>query len=104
LVSRGGEVKAEEAATTPRRKGSFTGWLNGSCQAIATLTNTSPRVPTGMNGMIPSGQNGTLQLRIGAGVGLLLTPRSAPFAGIRTLHKTGLATSTIRIPLLPPVC
>ena len=27
--------------------GSFTGWLSGSCQAIALLTNTSPRVPTG---------------------------------------------------------
>ncbi|MBL8208684.1 MAG: hypothetical protein JNM09_30920, partial [Blastocatellia bacterium] len=84
--------------------GSFTGWLNGSCQAIATITNTSPRVPTGMNGMIPSGQNGTLQVRIGGGVGLVMTPRPAPWRGIRALHKIGLTTSTLRLPLIPPGC
>jgi hypothetical protein len=84
--------------------GSFINWLTGNCQAIATVTNQSPRVPLGMNGVIPNGQHGTIQFRIGGGVGLLMTPKTAPFAGIRALHKTGLTTSTLRIPLLPPVC
>ncbi len=34
--------------------GSFISWLNGSCQAIATITNGSPRVVSGMNKLIPS--------------------------------------------------
>jgi hypothetical protein len=84
--------------------GSFINGLTGNCQAIATVTNQSPRVPLGMNGVIPNGQHGTIQFRIGGGVGLLMTPKNAPFAGIRALHKTGLTTSTLRIPLLPPVC
>ncbi len=84
--------------------GSFSAWLLGSCQAQATISTTSPRVPNGMNVMIPSGQVGTMKLNIGAGVGLLLTPRTAAWKGIRTLHKTGLTTTTLTIPVLVPVC
>ncbi len=84
--------------------GSFSAWLLGSCQANATILTTSPRVPNGMHGMIPSGQVGTMKLNIGAGVGLLLTPRTATWKGIRTLHKTALTTTTLTIPVVIPVC
>jgi len=84
--------------------GSFVTWLNGNCQAQAMITPTTPRVPSGMNGMIPKGQVGTMQWRIGAGVGLLMTPRNAPWNGIRTLHKVGSTATTLTIPLIQPVC
>ena len=84
--------------------GSFIGWLNGNCQAQTVISTTTPRVPSGMNGVIPKGQVGTLQWRIGAGVGLLLTPRNTPWSGIRTLHKTGSTATTLTIPLYRPVC
>ncbi len=87
-----------------RPLGSFVSWLSGNCQAQATITTSSPRVPGGMNGLIPKGQIGTMQFRIGAGVGLLMTPRTASWPGIRTLHKTGSTATTLTIPLLPPVC
>lgn len=73
--------------------GSFVSWLNGNCQAQAVITATTPRVPNGMNGLIPKGQVGTMQGCIGAGVGLLLTPRTASWPGIRALHKTGSTAS-----------
>jgi len=84
--------------------GSFVGWLNGNCQAISLITSTTPRVPLGMSKLIPAGQTGTMQFRTGGGVGLLMTPRTAPMSGIRALHKIGLTTSTLRIPIFPPVC
>ncbi len=84
--------------------GSFIGWLQGGCQAQALISQTSPRVPSGMNKMVPSGQSGTMLFNIGAGVGIVMTPRSAPWKGIRTLHKTGLTATTLTIPLLVPVC
>ncbi|MBS1808123.1 MAG: proprotein convertase P-domain-containing protein [Acidobacteria bacterium] len=84
--------------------GSFSAWLNGNCQASATITSTSPRVPNGMAQMIPTGQVGTLKFNVGAAVGLILTPRTAAWRGIRTLHKTALTTTTITIPILTPIC
>ncbi len=84
--------------------GSFVGFLNGSCQAIATITATSPRVPGGMNVMIPPGQVGTMQFRVGAAVGLLMTPRTAQWNGSRTLHKIGVTAATITIPVIRPSC
>jgi hypothetical protein len=56
--------------------GSFVRFLNGNCQAIAPITATSPRVPGGMNVLIPPGQVGTMQFRVGAAVGLLMTPQT----------------------------
>lgn len=84
--------------------GSFSAWLSGGCQATATVTTTSPRVPNGMAVMIPSGQVGSIKINVGAAVGLLLTPRTGTWRGIRTLHKTALTTTTITIPVLAPVC
>ncbi len=85
--------------------GSFSGFLNGICQASATITGVSPRVPFTMAGIIPSGQVGTIKLNIGGGVGLLLTPQnSKKWSGIRGLHKTGTTFTTITIPVLPPKC
>ncbi len=84
--------------------GSFSSFLVGKCQAIANITTTVPRVPNGMNVMIPSGQVGSLKFNIGAGVGLLMTPRTAPWRGIRALHKTAQTISTLTIPVIRPVC
>lgn len=84
--------------------GSFSAWLNGGCQAFAAMSSNSPRVPNGMNQMIPSGQVGSIKINVGAAVGLLMTPRTAAWRGIRTLHKTALTTTTMTIPVLIPVC
>ena len=85
--------------------GSFSGFLNGICQATGTITGISPRVPFTIAGIIPSGQVGTIKLNIGGGVGLLLTPQSSKkWSGIRGLHKTGMTFTTITIPVLPPKC
>ncbi len=84
--------------------GSFVSWLNGNCQAQAIINASSPRVPGTMSGMIPKGQVGTMQFRIGGGVGLLMTPRTATWRGIRTLHKVGSTATTLTIPLIAPVC
>jgi hypothetical protein len=84
--------------------GSFNAWLNGNCQASATITATSPRVPNGMAVIIPSGQTGTLKFNVGGAVGLLLTPRTANWRGIRALHKTAVTATSLTIPVLAPVC
>jgi hypothetical protein len=84
--------------------GSFTRWLTGTCQANAPILTTSPRVPSGMAVIIPSGQAGTLKFSVGGAVGLLLTPRTAPWRGIRTLHKTQTTATTLTIPIFVPVC
>ncbi len=84
--------------------GSFSAWLNGSCQAVGLISASTPRVPNGLSGMIPTGQVGTLRFNLGAGVGVLMTPRTTNWKGIRTLHKTGLTTTTITIPVVVPVC
>lgn len=84
--------------------GSFNNWLTGTCQAQATIGNTSPRVPNGLGNLIKTGQSGYLKFNVGGAVGLIMTPRTATWRGIRTLHKTALTTSTIVIPIFVPVC
>ncbi len=85
--------------------GSFTSFLTGNCQASGIISNTNPRVPFTLGGILPSGQAGTLKLNIGSGVGLLLTPQNATkWSGIRGLHKTSTTFTTITIPLSPPIC
>ncbi len=84
--------------------GSFSAWLTGTCQAKGTILTNSPRVPNGMAVMVPSGQTGTMKFNVGAAVGLLLTPRTATWKGIRTLHKTQTTATTLTIPLFVPVC
>ncbi len=84
--------------------GSFSAWLTGTCQAKGTILTNSPRVPNGMAVMVPSGQTGTMKFNVGAAVGLLLTPRTATWKGIRTLHKTQTVATTLTIPIFVPVC
>ncbi len=84
--------------------GSFSAWLQESCQASALISTTSPRVPNGLASMIPAGQVGTLKFNVGAAVGLLLTPRTATWKGIRTLHKTQTVATMLTIPIFVPVC
>ena len=84
--------------------GGFSAFLTGTCQARGTISTSSPRVPKGMGVMIPTGQTGTMKLNVGAAVGLLLTPRTATWKGIRTLHKTQTVATTITIPIFAPVC
>jgi parallel beta-helix repeat protein len=85
---------------------SFSSFLLGNCQAQATVSATNPRVPGAMTKLIPTGQVGTMKLNVGAGVGLLMTPRtgSNKWSGIRALHKTNTTFSTIRIPVFIPQC
>ena len=83
---------------------SFNGWLTGVCQARGTITGNSPRVPNGLGNLLKTGQAGYLKFNIGAGVGVLLTPQTATWKGIRTLHKTQTTTTTLTIPILVPVC
>jgi uncharacterized repeat protein (TIGR01451 family) len=84
--------------------GSFVNWLTGGCQIVATINAGSPRVAGGMNTIIPRSQTGTILLNVGGAVGLVMTPRTAPWNGIRTLHKTRVAVRTITIPVFAPTC
>jgi sugar lactone lactonase YvrE len=84
--------------------GSFSAFLNGNCQALATITTSSPRVPNGMAVMIPSGQTGWMRVKVGGAVGLIMTPRTATWKGIRALHKISYTTATLTISTFRPVC
>lgn len=83
---------------------SFSNWLTGSCQVRATINSNSPRVPNGLGNLIKSGQAGHLKFNVRGAVGLLLTPRTAPWRGIRTLHKTQTSATSLTIPIFVPVC
>lgn len=84
--------------------GSFSAWLTGTCQAQGMIGSTSPRIPLGMLGLIPSGQTGTMTINVGAGVGLLMTPNTAKWSGIRTLHTTRTTRASLTIPIYLPSC
>lgn len=77
--------------------GSFVNFILGGCQAMGTIDNNNPRVPRGMNALIPSGQVGTMQFSTGPAVGIIITPRGGvkQTSGIRTLHKTNVNTARI---------
>ena len=83
---------------------SFSVLLTGTCQARATISTTSPRVPNGLGNLIKTGQAGLLKINVGGAVGLLLTPRTATWKGIRTLHKTQTVMTMLTIPIFVPVC
>ncbi|MFN7927653.1 MAG: Calx-beta domain-containing protein [Blastocatellia bacterium] len=83
---------------------SFSGWLLGACQARATIATNAPCVPNGLGSLLKSGQSGTLKFNVGGGVGLLLSPQTNAWRGIRTLHKTQLTATTLTIPVFVPVC
>lgn len=84
--------------------GSFNSLLTGNCQAIATISTTNPRVPFGMSQMIPPGQVGSLTFNVGAGVGLVMTPRTAQWRGIRGLHNMNYIAGSMTIPMYRPTC
>lgn len=83
---------------------SANGIVSGGCQAIGDITRTSPRVPGGMAALIPTGRSGTIKFKVGAAVGLLLTPTNADWHGIRTLHKTAVVATTLTMPVFVPTC
>ena len=87
------------------KQGSFVRFIGGNCQSINTITATSPRVPTGLGVFLPKGSIGTLTYATSeASVGLVLTPKSNAWSGIRTLHKTRTKNSTLTVPVFMPVC
>ncbi len=87
------------------RQGSFVRFISGFCQSVNTINATSPRVPTGLGVFLPKGSIGTLTYATAqASVGLLLTPNTNAWSGIRTLHKTRTKNSTLTIPVFMPVC
>ncbi len=87
------------------KQGSFVRFISGNCQSVNTINATTPRVPTGLGVFLPKGSIGTLTYATSsASVGLLLTPKSNAWSGIRTLHKTRTKNSTLTIPVFMPVC
>ena len=95
------------------KPGSYANPFGGSCLRSLVITPTVPRVPGGLgsilgvnnNALIPSGRTGTLKWNTTGSVGLILTPRTNKWSGIRTLHKTGvLTTATLVIPIFNPNC
>ena len=85
--------------------GSFAGFHLGGCQVSSSISLNSPRVPTTMAKIIPSGQIGTMTLTTRPAVGLFMTPQgNNHWSGIRPLHKTRYSASSLVIPLFSPVC
>jgi uncharacterized repeat protein (TIGR01451 family) len=85
---------------------SFSNWHLGGCQAINAINAVSPRVLTGVSGLIPSGDVGTIRLDVGSAVGLFFSANSSKgWNGIRGLHATRKTnTAKLKIPLIPPDC
>ena len=92
------------------KPGSYSSPFTGSCLRSFIIDPRTPRVPGGLgsqiginnNALIPSGRTGTLKWNTNGSVGLILTPRQGlnKWSGIRTLHKTGVATNnTLTIPI-----
>ncbi|MFN7930812.1 MAG: hypothetical protein U0Y68_23385 [Blastocatellia bacterium] len=94
--------------------GSFSPFLPAGCRSEAIISATTPRVPLGLANLIPAGQVGTLRINVGGvnssgvndggAVGLLMTPKTAKWSGIRTLHKTSVIASKLTIPVFNPMC
>ncbi|MBS1809845.1 MAG: hypothetical protein JST84_16910 [Acidobacteria bacterium] len=101
-----GQIGPGLASNEQEKTVSFSSLLSGGCLKSATLTTNFPRVPNGLANLIPTGKMGLLTFRVGAGVGLLMTPRTGSnrWNGIRTLHKTAAGNVAIAIPVFAPVC
>lgn len=84
--------------------GSFSAFLTGKCFALATIDTKTPRVPLGMDKVVPAGQVGTVKFNTGGAVGLIMTPRGNAWSGIRTLHTTATTNTSIVIPVFIPTC
>jgi len=103
-LSGAGQSGIGVAFSGDEKAASFSSFLSGNCQANAVLTNTSPRVPGSLGGLIPKDQRGTIKFNTGGGVGLIMTPKTAKWSGIRGLHKITLTSTTLTIPIFTPVC
>jgi hypothetical protein len=87
------------------KQGSFVRFISGNCQSVNVINANAPRVPTGLGVFLPRGSIGTMVYNTNVGsVGLLLTPRTNTWSGIRTLHKTRTINSALTIPVFMPVC
>ncbi len=98
------------------KQGSFVRFLVGVCQTFGVIRVDNPRVPGTLGVFLPKGSSAVLRYDTGPSVGLLLTPFQftaalpsgvipGTFGGIRTLHKTRVATTTsLIIPVFMPVC
>ncbi|MFN7926427.1 MAG: hypothetical protein U0Y68_00500 [Blastocatellia bacterium] len=94
-------------ATNEQEKAvSFSVLLSGGCLKSATISTGFPRVPGGLGTLVSTGKMGLLKFRVGAGTGLLLSPRTNTnrWSGIRGLHKTAVGNVAITIPVSIPVC
>jgi hypothetical protein len=109
-ISAAGVTSVSQAGTGlvirgDEKQGSFVRFISGNCQAINVINANAPRVPTGLGVFLPRGSIGTMVYNTNvASVGLLLTPRTNTWSGIRTLHKTRTVDSTLTIPVFMPVC
>ena len=92
------------------KTGSFSNLFTPGCQIKVTfVAGGAPRVPGGLNGLLPRGQVGTVKFAIsspdegvgvGGGVGLVLTPvNSTSYYGIRTLHKLSEVNFDLNVPV-----
>jgi hypothetical protein len=87
------------------KQGSFVRFISGNCQSVNVINAGAPRVPTGLGVFLPKGSIGTMVYNTSAGsVGLLLTPKSNAWSGIRTLHKTRTRNARLVVPVFMPVC
>lgn len=94
--------------------GSFSPFLPNGCRSEAIIDAKTPRVPLGLANLIPAGHVGTLRINvgrvntagqnIGGAVGLLMTPKTAKWSGIRGLHKTSQIASVLTVPVFNPMC
>jgi hypothetical protein len=83
------------------KPGSYSNPFGSGCLRSFTIDTKTPRVPGGLgtqvgvnnNALIPGGRTGTLKWNTSGSVGLISTPNTNKWSGIRTLHKTGVATN-----------
>ncbi len=83
---------------------SFSAFIFGGCQGIATITNSSPRIAgfstSGLSGLITPGTAGILRLNTAGGAGILITPRNnAGWSGIRGLTCTRTSSVVLKVPV-----
>ncbi len=83
---------------------SFSAFLLDGCQSSELITYTKPRIVRTMEKAIPSGLTATIRMNIGGGVGLLMTPKTNKWKGIRALHKTAGKSATLKVPVFSPGC
>lgn len=97
-VGTGGAYNANEAFR------SFTSFIRGSCQGLATITNSAPRIvgvgTGGIGAFITAGSAGVLRFNTVGGAGILITPRNnAGWSGIRGIPYTRTSSVTLIVPV-----